>query len=292
MRPITRILTTKVLSRSSQREQIQALGREFGRHTCGTKDPVGNGGYFVGDHQPPTAINPERNPQVYRIARTVACRRWLGQSPQMAKSLKEGAMKWIMSAGGPLICLEQHLEPSWGGIDKLTIPCSGARTDYDRACEPYRTRPPYDYLNIVPVHGGEALLFGDVALDTALCKARSGALMVVRLIYACADFDDMFDSFMSKLDESIFDSPIEAIDFTIETSALSMFDSAEPGYNESKDRLLFELYPGDYRGVDQCIQPRSRRLLDRAQVRPAWPAYLTNRHYKNSYSIVAALDKQ
>lgn len=39
-----------------QQRAINALGREYGCHSCGTKDPKTRSGDFVGDHQPPTAL--------------------------------------------------------------------------------------------------------------------------------------------------------------------------------------------------------------------------------------------
>lgn len=50
---------------AGQQEAINAAGAQAGCHTCGTTDPGTQSGNWIGDHQPPTAINPPGNPQVY-----------------------------------------------------------------------------------------------------------------------------------------------------------------------------------------------------------------------------------
>ena len=50
---------------AGQQGQINDIGNTTGCHTCGTTDPGTKSGNWVGDHQPPTALNPEGDPQVY-----------------------------------------------------------------------------------------------------------------------------------------------------------------------------------------------------------------------------------
>ncbi|MEO6842566.1 MAG: RHS repeat-associated core domain-containing protein [Bradyrhizobium sp.] len=50
---------------AGQQEAINAAGAQAGCHTCGTTDPGTQSGNWIGDHQPPTAINPPGNPQIY-----------------------------------------------------------------------------------------------------------------------------------------------------------------------------------------------------------------------------------
>lgn len=44
-------------ARGSERDEIDRVGRMFGRHTCGTTDPGTPNGLFIGDHQKTTALN-------------------------------------------------------------------------------------------------------------------------------------------------------------------------------------------------------------------------------------------
>jgi RHS repeat-associated protein len=50
---------------AGQQEAINDAGTQAGCHTCGTTDPDTQSGNWIGDHQPPTAINPPGNPQIY-----------------------------------------------------------------------------------------------------------------------------------------------------------------------------------------------------------------------------------
>jgi RHS repeat-associated protein len=49
----------------AQQGRIDESGKENGCHACGAKDPGTKSGHFIGDHQPPNALNPEGGPQVY-----------------------------------------------------------------------------------------------------------------------------------------------------------------------------------------------------------------------------------
>jgi hypothetical protein len=44
--------------RESEQRQVDAIGRLFGCHTCGTTEPGTGSGRFIGDHQIPSALNP------------------------------------------------------------------------------------------------------------------------------------------------------------------------------------------------------------------------------------------
>jgi RHS repeat-associated protein len=50
---------------AAQQRQINEMGRANGCHTCGTKNPGTKSGNFVGDHQPPTKLNPPGGQQQY-----------------------------------------------------------------------------------------------------------------------------------------------------------------------------------------------------------------------------------
>ena len=46
-----------------ERGQINDIGNDTGCHTCGSTDPGTKSGNFIPDHQPPSALNPDGNPQ-------------------------------------------------------------------------------------------------------------------------------------------------------------------------------------------------------------------------------------
>ena len=46
-----------------ERKKIDEIGRKTGCHTCGTKDPGTSSGHFIPDHQPPSALVVDGQPQ-------------------------------------------------------------------------------------------------------------------------------------------------------------------------------------------------------------------------------------
>jgi hypothetical protein len=50
---------------TTKQNQINAIGDEFGCHTCGTPTPGTPNGNWIGDHQTPTALNPEDASQCF-----------------------------------------------------------------------------------------------------------------------------------------------------------------------------------------------------------------------------------
>lgn len=50
---------------AAQQRDINRMGQQDGCHTCGTKNPGTKSGNFVGDHQPPTKLNPPGGQQRY-----------------------------------------------------------------------------------------------------------------------------------------------------------------------------------------------------------------------------------
>jgi RHS repeat-associated protein len=48
---------------AEEQETIDQIGQQTGCHTCGTTDPGTKSGHFIPDHQPPSALNPDGDPQ-------------------------------------------------------------------------------------------------------------------------------------------------------------------------------------------------------------------------------------
>ena len=88
-------------------------------------------------------------------------------------------LQWVQSNGGPLLLVTEFLQPSWAGVEAPDPPRliqatfrfqqSGEPTDYDRACDAGG-----DYLGIVSVATGQALVLGDVPLQTAWVPEDNG----------------------------------------------------------------------------------------------------------------------
>ena len=161
---------------------------------------------------------------------------------------------WIMSEGGPLICLEEASAASWGGVQRLSVKKPGAATDYDRACDGLRK-----WLTSAPLEDGAALFFQG-PFDTSFWqRAQDGKLFVVR-IEAC-EIDTNFEAVMNDLDETMFESPIENLSFTFKQSDLIMFDSAEEGNEVNKKSVRQKIGPGTYNIITSYYETEQLSLL-------------------------------
>ena len=74
------------------------MGEAHGCHTCGARTPGTKSGNWVGDHQPPTALNPEGKPQVYK-PQCIECSRRQGGEVRTEKSQAEKVKGGLQ--GGP-----------------------------------------------------------------------------------------------------------------------------------------------------------------------------------------------
>jgi hypothetical protein len=84
-------------------------------------------------------------------------------------------MRWVDTTGGPFVAIEARLITTWRGA--IGYPAPG--TDYGRACEVA------DYLGVVPVGDGSALVLGDEPMATAWWPdQRWGSGLIVRWMYA------------------------------------------------------------------------------------------------------------
>jgi hypothetical protein len=165
-------------------------------------------------------------------------------------------MKWMKSAGGPLICLETRLMSSWCGTEGTfqTGKCAASqRSDYDRACAVN------DYAGLVDVDGGSALILGDLPLATTVFGKAHFELYVVRAVYM--DPGTEITPFVDYFDERFFRASLEALSFTIRSDALAMFDSALPGSDQSKEVLAFSLSPGRYEIKTALVDPNEQTSL-------------------------------
>jgi len=165
-------------------------------------------------------------------------------------------MKWVRSAGGPLICVERDLVSSWCGIlgnSVNTPPSKAALNDYERACSVS------DYLGIVEVANKCALILGDMPLETTVCYLSPESLLLVRVFYIDPNVDLL--QLLKSQSNIIFDEPIESIAFEIESGQMIIFDSAALGVRLGEESLSFDLPPGHYQILTQVFEPDSRTSL-------------------------------
>lgn len=140
---------------------------------------------------------------------------------------------WVTSNGGPLILLPENLLSYWEGTDPpnggRTIEANfrwdptGPATDYDRACDIA------DYIGLIEVGPGHALILGDMPMPTnwwPLPTTEGGIL--VRWMFA--DNDHNVIQAVQNLSIGSF-QPAE-LTFSVTCPTLVLFDSAFPGVDK------------------------------------------------------------
>jgi hypothetical protein len=150
-------------------------------------------------------------------------------------------MRWIKSAGGPLVCIARDLATKWCGVrgnSQIDADQLNWQTDYDRACAVD------DYLASIGVGESSALILGDMPLETLVWQPRNGFTCIVRVFYADPGTD------IIELLNTAFDidlsSPIETINAEIRSSTMLIFDSALSGQEVGEECVEFEIATGLY----------------------------------------------
>lgn len=171
-------------------------------------------------------------------------------------------LRWVYSEGGPLLLLDERSLDSWGGVvDRIEGPRreksyspGGEPTDYDRACAVS------GYLGRIPVGAGEAMVLGDMPMQTTWVSWSSvGGGMLARWMFAESDAD--FLRWLQLIPEAIFRPEFQ---FSVEGSPLVLFDSAFAGRNvkqRPEEYLSIELEPGTYEIETAVYQPDARTSM-------------------------------
>ena len=171
-------------------------------------------------------------------------------------------MRWIESAGGPLLLLSERNLGSWEGVLGLISGPAAAvgyspgekATDYDRACSAE------GLLGIIKVGGEEAVLLSGEALQTIWVPvgAANGG-MFIRWFFGESEAE--FLSWIGKIPEAIFRHDAKV---NIRERRLVLFDSAVAGRNVKKrpeEYLSIELEPGVYEIKTAIYQPDARTSM-------------------------------
>ena len=145
-------------------------------------------------------------------------------------------LRWIISAGGPLILMESSLLLSWKGV-------FGSRgeesqtSDYDRACAVD------DYVGLIPVDEDFALVFGQEPMDTSWLPLSDTQGLIIRWVWANSEkqVEEVFEKF--SLEQNWLDTGLK-IEF--KTENLILFDSASKG-DSIKDFLQLNIGQGVYK---------------------------------------------
>jgi len=171
-------------------------------------------------------------------------------------------MRWIESAGGPLLLLSEQNLGSWGGaLELMSGPAAkasyspgGKPTDYDRASSVE------DFVGLIVVGTEQALVLGGEPLQTTWMPSQAGrGGMVVRWV-----FGESENEFLRWVDEIPGAAFRPHGTFLAQGPRLFLFDSAIVGRNvKSKpdEYLLVELEPGTYEIETAVYQPDVRTSM-------------------------------
>jgi len=149
--------------------------------------------------------------------------------------MRNDVLKWITSAGGPLVLLDEELATYWTGAgdDDSSSLCDGetdtngrkenaskAPTDYERACSVT------DYVGLLAVGPGQCVILGEEPMPTAWWpELDSGAGIIIRWRWAQDE-----QSALAAVRNSLRGNWSEGGPlFRVLSGSLVLFDSACPG---------------------------------------------------------------
>lgn len=144
--------------------------------------------------------------------------------------MKSEPMRWISSAGGPLILIPKFLQPQWQGT-------CGEPSDYEVACGVE------GYEGVIEKAGRQILVLGDEPLETAVSRLN-GRPCLVRWFYAPSP--EAAESAVAAMVPMHLRGPLESVALRIESSPLVLMDAGASG-EQPGDTLELELRPGAYR---------------------------------------------
>jgi hypothetical protein len=168
----------------------------------------------------------------------------------------KNSLDWIKSGGGPLVCIERGNAAQWLGVGGTNFG-NGIHTkfssDYERACDVQ------DYLGVIPLNTGFAVVLGDMPLETRVSYGTGDVPFIVRIFYA----DQGVDVVEKLNDLTILDEidPVESVNVEIREREIVIFDSAY-SFSEVGDAYLsLDFQPGKYIVVSKLFEPDERSSL-------------------------------
>lgn len=157
-------------------------------------------------------------------------------------------MRWISSAGGPLVLLPLDSVVDWQG----NANGGGAPSDYDIACAAE------GYTSALTLRNMSVLVLNDEPLQTTFLRDATGAFFV-RWVYAPGqpEVDAALAVMRGQLGPAV-----EAVDFHADAPNLVLMDAAEQGASPSLgNRLSLHLEAGSYKVSTHIYKPSSEVAL-------------------------------
>jgi hypothetical protein len=135
---------------------------------------------------------------------------------------------WIESGGGPLILIDSELASEWGGISG-NYGSPESISDYERACAVD------DYLGVVDLRRGTALVLGDEPMRTSIVTVEPNDVLVVRWVWAPNERKIVESLPMALVSDDWVETDCK---LTHSSESFVIFDSAEQ-FREANDLITF-----------------------------------------------------
>jgi frataxin-like iron-binding protein CyaY len=158
-------------------------------------------------------------------------------------------MKWVNSAGGPLLLLDEVLLSNWRGV----LGGHAEQSDYERACLAD------DLIVPISVGNGFGIVLNDEPLQTTwLPSEKHGQSFLIRWKYA--ENEKSIIRHLEQVPESIFCQ--EPVSFAVTCGRCILFDAALPGLDFRKGEFVeLMLEPCDHEVRTGLFQPDAETSL-------------------------------
>src|SRR5262249_15755840 len=142
-------------------------------------------------------------------------------------------LRWINSAGGPLVCVSPSAGRKWRGTQGSSV--GESRSDYERACNQL------DYAGAIACGSSQALVLGDESLQSAFV-VKDEVVVVGR--WVCWVSSEGAASAIAQL-PSVLPSIEGPSKFRLDDRGLIMFDAALSSIDPASYTAL-DLKPGGF----------------------------------------------
>jgi hypothetical protein len=168
-------------------------------------------------------------------------------------------MKWVESKGGPLVVLEKELMNAWSGLRPSRPNCdltndltTSAESDYSRACAID------DYVGIISIRGGHALVLGDEPLRTTWWPPLETTPGLLVRWWSAVNESRVIE-LMQRSSEASFEP--RSLPFTVNSREMILSDAALTGNRLQDQGLTFELMPAVYSVETAFYRPDEKTSL-------------------------------
>ncbi len=177
------------------------------------------------------------------------------------------SLRWIHSAGGPLILISESSYKLWSGILKRSSYLDkkiedaddfldADEADYGKACLIQ------DYLGLINVGDDAVLVLGDEPLLTTIYNSADAKVVIARWYYG--EDEQLVESYLNTIDLNSIDNWEFALILNLSSDKQYLFDSAcsasmlDKGNNEF---MTINIKPGEYKIWTSIYEPEEKTKL-------------------------------